>query len=158
MTKRFHGEILREFGEMIGVPALAFDDAGTCGFIVDQTRELVILCTRDQLVLTLSVPLPDALMELPAKQVLSLFPRMTLETLRGESPVVVWHPQASHPIAIATLPQHLASAAQLAATTVELLDWCDQWCKSIDHAQIGLGDDIRRVRQSHDPARAPALC
>lgn len=152
--ERFHGEILREFGTMIGVPALAFDDAGVCGFVVDDTHELVILRTRDQLSLALSVPLPDALMTLPAKQVLSLFPGMTIDTLRGESPMMGWHPQAQHPIAIATLPRELVSAEHLAATLVELLDWCAQWRASIEHVRMG-DAGMRLAQSSHAPARVP---
>ncbi|VVE19061.1 hypothetical protein PFI31113_03012 [Pandoraea fibrosis] len=131
VSEKFQGEILREFGELIGIPSLTFDDHGTCCFVVDEEHELAILRTGDQLVLTLPISLPEPVMDMPAKHLLSLFPPMTVDTLRGEKPVIAWHPQSSRPVAIATLSRHLASAEQLAATTVEFLEWCTHWRSTI---------------------------
>ncbi|EON12764.1 hypothetical protein PCO31110_00949 [Pandoraea communis] len=127
VSEKFQGQILREFGELIGIPSLTFDEHGACCFVVDEDFELAILRTDDQLSLTLPIDFPEAAMQIPARHLLSLFPPMTVDTLRGESPVIAWHPQASRAVAIVTLSRHLASAEQLAAYTVEFLEWCTHW-------------------------------
>ena len=144
VSETFEGEILREFGELIGIPSLSFDDYGICCFLVDDEHELAILHTGERLALTLPISLPEPVMDMPAKHLLSMFPPMTVDTLRGDKPLIAWHPQSSRPVALATLSRHLASAEQLAATIVEFLEWCTHWRGAIQldaptslHAGLG---------------------
>ncbi len=157
MTDKFHDAILREFGEMIGIPSLTFDDHGACCFVVDEEHELAILRTNDRLVLTLPLGIPERVLEMPARHLLSSFPQMTIDTLRGEKPMIGWHPQSSRAVAIAPLPRHLTSAEQLAAATVELLEWSTHWRDSIQR-DFPTSPEASPDAQRNDLAHMLALC
>lgn len=157
MTDMFHDAILREFGEMIGIPSLTFDDHGTCCFVVDEEHELAILRTNDRLVLTLPLRIPERALDMPARHLLSLFPQMTIDTLRGEKPMIGWHPQSSRAVALAPLPRHLASAEQLAAATVEFLEWSVHWRDAIQRIPP-ISPETSPAAQRNDLAHMLALC
>jgi len=119
----FQHALLDEFGALVGIENLRFDEQGLCSFFVDGRTPLSIAMANERWVLSLQLEaLPD-LAYRPAMDVIKRAPELTQEAMSGAAPLLTWHPDLCLPIALRTLPEHGTTARAVADAVAGLIEF-----------------------------------